>query len=769
MKRLGSTLGFVLLAAAQLTSRLAHAQTSPTTPGYPERVLQWTVLPGESCADVATALYGNSRYAVLLERYNNVQCARGGDLPDGMTLVVPEKVTEVAPARLESIAPDVREKPPGGAWGPANAGMPLHRNHSVNTLERARADILFVDRSRIVMAAHTLVIIYGTAKDTTQTQKSATVELQEGELQAGLLALRGRSPTVDVQGGGSVTANSRDTVVRSKLNQSQTNRTTVSVFDGSARVRSAGATVNVPEKFGTSFIAARPPTRPRPLPPAPYWTPESDEGVIVAGAAGAVIATSWRAVDKATSYRFEMAKDAEFHQLIAREEVPSQVTAFRAERMPSGNYYLRVRAIDNEDFLGLASTTRKISVVSLAISGAAGQVERGVLTVSPYARLDVKADDGLELAIDEGPFGSVPRAIDLTKRAVTSLNWRQRGLDKVVKYHLKYLPVVAHAVLEAEGTSQRVRVTFENTSEAELVERVKPRLRLYTAHRTSDLELTHDAGQHDWNAALPPDVSALDIVDVRGTTLTSLSGFAAIAVKVPPAAAFEGYATGPCMPLVPSSSDGSVAPWAPTACSSGAAAVTADSTDGVWAERASLRASGMVRSFGFEAMMQSGLSTTRRRGDDALWLGVRWRALTLGRRWSMGPALRVMVPPTADSARLRFESGWAVAGQFRRWSLLGDLGARVASSNDSGAASAPAEQVYLIGGVGYDFSRFLRGFALLDAQLLQHSAAPLHGRAGLGFAVETRGAIYAGWALRLSPWQDSGGNLAVQASLGLRP
>jgi hypothetical protein len=156
-----------------------------------------------------------------------------------------------------------------------------------------------------------------------------------------------------------------------------------------------------------------------------------------------------------------------------------------------------------------------------------------------------------------------------------------------------------------------------------------------------------------------------------------------------------------------------------------------------------------------------------------MWFGARWRAVTFGRNWSMGPALRLMLPPTADSPPARIETGWAIAGQFRRVSLISDLGLRVSSAAESGSGGkcsdlAPCQQLFLIGGLVYDLSSILRGFVQLDTQLLQRTGDPVYGRMGLGLAAETRGSLYAGWGLRLSPWQDSGGHLAVQLALGLR-
>jgi hypothetical protein len=403
------------------------------TPGYPERVLQWTALPGETCDDVARALYGSARHRRLLERYNDVSCVGNDRLPEGRTLTVPADVTELAPALLESLAPSVRQKPPGGGWEPASAGAKLYRNHSVNTLERARADILFVDRSRIVMSAHTLVVIYGTAERSTAVSLVPTVVLESGELQAGLLALGSKAPVVAVQSGGDVQANSRDTVVRHK-----NERSTVSVFDGDAKVRSAGSTVTVPQNFGSSFRSKQKPTPPRPLPPAPTWEGESDEGILLTTEPTATLRAAWSPVVKATTYRLEFARDSSFRDLLTREEVDRDVTAFRAEGLPEGDYFLRVRVIDDEDFLGLASLAHHVTVVRITIGGGLGVVDEASIHVSPDTVLEFTPRADLELSLDDAPFGPVPPKLDLKARPVKRLRFRRIGAERESRYEVVY-------------------------------------------------------------------------------------------------------------------------------------------------------------------------------------------------------------------------------------------------------------------------------------------------------------------------------------------
>ncbi|MBI4699565.1 MAG: FecR domain-containing protein, partial [Deltaproteobacteria bacterium] len=293
-----AALASALLLGAWLATGGARAEGS--TPGYPERVLQWTVQKGETCADIAKAMYGKSAHERLLARYNAIKCRSGKTLAEGTTLVVPEKVSEPPTAQLQTVNPAVRTRSPGGAWTPAGPGMSLGDRYSVNTLEKAAADIHFVDRTRVYLGEHTLVVIYDTASRSRIAKVNpADVKLDQGELQAGLAALRGGTVDIEVEGGGLVSAQSRNTVVKRRGKT-----TTVAVFDGSAKVASGGQEIAVPVDHGTSFTDEKPPAPPRPLPPAPAWETGTARGFALAPEAGGLIQAAWSAVPQAVAYRF---------------------------------------------------------------------------------------------------------------------------------------------------------------------------------------------------------------------------------------------------------------------------------------------------------------------------------------------------------------------------------------------------------------------------------------------------------------------------------
>ncbi len=208
-----------------------------------------------------------------------------------------------------------------------------------------------------------------------------------------------------------MSASSRDTVVQRKGA-----RTTVAVFNGKAGVTSGGKVIEVPTNFGSRFVGAAAPMPPRPLPPAPPWSAGGTGNVALAPPGKGVIDASWGAVPEAIAYRIEPARDETFNDLIAREEVPADVFAFHAEKLPAGLYHLKVRAIDKEEFLGIASTDRTIRIIDTTLGSGDGALEGRSIDANPYGTLGFGPMPDMEMAIDEGPFGPMPTQIDLQKR-----------------------------------------------------------------------------------------------------------------------------------------------------------------------------------------------------------------------------------------------------------------------------------------------------------------------------------------------------------------
>jgi FecR protein len=769
------------MACALALLAVAHAaEAAPPTPGFPEPVVQWGVQKGETCDDIAKALYGSPKHAALIQRYNHVACKTGAPLKEGMTLILPETPTTLPDARLRSMNPDVRARPGGAGWAPAATGMPLFSNYNVNTLDSGRADIEFIDRTRVFLAANTLVVIYGTASQTRVSKTPpAAVEVEAGEVKTGLAALRGDAVEVTIKGGGRVSAASRDTVVQRKGD-----RTTVEVFDGKAGVASGGKTVEVPKNYGSRFFGVAPPAPPRPLPPPPAWASGgAGETVLAPGGVG-VISASWSPVPVAVAYRVELSRDEGFHDLVSRDEVPATITAFRAEKVPVGTYYLAVRAIDKEEYLGVASPVRVERLVDASLESGHGVLNPKEVEANPYGILHLAASPQLEVAIDDGPFGPVPTSLDLLRRAPKKLRFRPRGGEALDEVPVRYTKVSAAVTAAAspDGRSLVLEARLEGFDGVDIPTRVAPHARVRLLDGPHEVTLAVGAGGAlSGTLALPAQAAGapavllparvrVDVVDDRGTVLGSTEW-----VPPPPPAAHKVDERehipqiGPYAPLWQVSQITDVMEFAPTPPDGAAASVGLMRLPTGGSVQGQIRASGSVGPIGLEAAIRSG-ATGEATEDASAWFGVRGRVLRLdGAVLELAPALRVGFPVAAAGAPARIEPAVAVGGAADRFTWLADVGGRFRLEDDKGASGAPPAQGFVILGGTMDVLSWMRLNASVDAHLVFGETGQRTGLAGLGLGIETGTRVYGGLGLHFAPWWAAdAGPFSAQLALGFR-
>ena len=765
-----AALGLSALPGVSLAQPKAGAAS---TPDFPEPIVQWGVQRGDTCESIAKILYGSAQHAALVRRYNRVTCGQGTPLAEGLTLVLPASVTTLPDARLRSLRPNVRVRPGGGSWSSAAPGTPLYTNYNVNTLDKARADIEFIDRTRIFLASNTLVVIYGTASRTRVSKTPPpVVELDAGEIKAGLAALRGGG-TVDIalKGGGSVSASTRDAVVERKGE-----RTTVAVFDGKASVTSGGKVVAVPEKFGTRFVGVTPPAPPRPLPPAPAWEAGGSGAVVLASADGGLLTGSWKPEPSAVVYRFEIARDPGFRDLVVREEVPASVRSMRAEKMPPGTYYLSVRAIDKEEYLGIASPPREVHVLAAKIEG--GSLGSGTIEANPYGVLSFEPNPGIEMAIDEGPFGPMPTSLDLLRRSPKVIRWRPKGgAGGEIAVPVEYKKAVARIDATLEGSDVRARVAFEGLEGVNVAERIGPVLRVHGPEGARAVPLTLSAPAPDKPVtgearfAFPGNVerARIDIIDRRGGVLGSTD----VAVPAPPPPVVVPPPPPPprigiSAPLLTLAPGPSLLWWRPTPENAFAVGVAATGSKEQRAGDLSVRASGAQGSFGVNAAFGYAFAGNASEGS-AAWLGGQARALRLeASALELGFGLRAGIPVAGDEP-VRLEPSLALGGAAGEVTWLGNAGARLRLSGDAGLSEVPQAQAFAMLGATFDLHAWIRTHAEIDGSLFFDEAAKTPGAAGVTVGIEVGRSFFGGASVRVSPHDQSGRRSASgQIAVGFR-
>lgn len=765
------------LSALILTAGSARAE-SPATPGYSEPVVQWGVQKDETCEDVAKAVYGSAKHAALVLRYNRVDCTRGKKLKEGLTLVLPASVTSLPTARLRSINPDVKARPSGGGWAPAAAGQSLSSNSGVNTLEQGRADIEFIDRTRVFLASNTLVIIYGTASQSLVSKTPPpSVEVQSGEVMAGLAALRGGGEgavEVAVAGGGRVSAASRETIIERKGE-----RTTASVYEGRADVTSGGKTVKVPVNHGTRFVGNAAPSAPRPLPPAPAWGPATSLFVI-ASSEGGQIKADWEEIKDAKSYRVEIARDESFRELIVREEVAGAVHSFRADKMPPGRYHISVRAIDKDEYLGVAAK-RTVDVVQIELESKAAIIGAGEVTTSPYATIALKSPTKTELSLDEGPFGPMPSSLDLTKLTPSRLRFRIQGVSAPYEVTIKYVEASAAvaASLTKDETGAEIGVTFRGLEGIDIASRVAPTLRITQEGNVVTAPLAPKNGL--WMATVAPPAPGktmrIDVVDGRGNVLGTGELSRPKPVEKPVIKpVFEPPVIGlSTLAWQPSPVTG-VAYWSPTAQNTASAALQTQVGSPGAGFRFQGAASGALGPLGVDALIRSpvlgAVEGPNDSHDDAAWLGARARFLRLeDPHIEAGVAARFGFPVSDLGPGERVEIAAALGGSGGAFTWLLNLGGRARVGE--GGSFVPADQLFLLAGGTRDLTPWLRLGAVLDAHIVRLVSGDADLRGGLSAHFEAGTRLYGALSLRLSPWEDDGsgfndGVFSGQLAIGLR-
>jgi hypothetical protein len=757
-----------------------EARAAGPTPGFPEPVVQWGVQKGETCADIARALYGSPAHVGLLSRYNHVVCQAGVALAEGVTLVLPATVTTIPDAKLRSMNPDVRARPAGGSWNAAASGMPLYSNSSVNTRAEGRADVEFADRTRVFLAPNTLVVIYGTANQTRVSKTPpAAVEIESGEVKAGLAALRGATVEVAIKGGGRVSAASRDTVVERKGE-----RTTIAVFSGNAGVTAGGKSVQVPTNFGSRFVGTTPPIPPRPLPPAPAWAAGGTDPIALAPAGKGEINATWAPVSAAISYRIELARDETFNDLIAREEVPAGIVAFRAEKLPAGTYYLQVRAIDREEFLGIASKPRPIRIVDAQLQTGGGALKDHAIEANPYGTLGFGVAPDVEMALDDGPFGPMPSQLDLQKRAPRVIHLRPRGGVATENIAVAYAKVSATVATSAASDARQLAVTVAlvGFEDVDVSARVAPRLRAHlpgvagAAETVQDVALTPGAGASVFSAVVPLPRPAgamgpmrLDVIDGHGSVLGTTTAIPDAPPPKAPAAPEAMPTIGADAPLWSLSPLTDVFWFAPTATNVASGGVVTARSGKELVFQGQVRAAGSIGALGIDASLRSSTSG-QGSSDGSAWLGARYRLVRLGQaRFELAPALRVGIPMVTGGPPARLEGAIAAGGAAGRFTWLADVGVRLRLRDDDGLGGAPPFQGFLLAGATADAASWLRVHALLDAHALSADTGSARFLGGLGAGLEAGGTFFGAASLRVSPFSSSGDNVFnAQLSVGVR-
>ncbi len=236
------------------------------------------------------------------------------------------------------------------AWEPAQADMALYDRDAVQTMQRSSAILNFDERSYLQMGANSLVIIKSLEQDLSSGNKRSFLLMVEGELR-GKLAGSAQGPVhMEIMTPSAMTRietrNLPDDKAEFKITINPDESSTISVFQGVAKVIAQGKEVQVESNMAVTVSQNAAPSLPSPLPPPVELLSPADSARFVYRDLSPEILFTWKAIQGVTDYHFVLARDPLFQNIMVDERL-SRVR-FSHGSLKQGAYFWRVSALKNK-------------------------------------------------------------------------------------------------------------------------------------------------------------------------------------------------------------------------------------------------------------------------------------------------------------------------------------------------------------------------------------------------------------------------------------
>ncbi len=299
---------------------------------------------GDTLMSIGQRYLTNPNHWDKLQQLNRVTNPR--QLPTNTRLRIPVELlkSNPAPAKVSYVDGNVRIRPDGGSFRPLKSDDLISGGETVLTGPRSHASYILADGSRVSQADSTK-LVFGKLTGYGATGMVST----ELNLEAGRVEADASKQTFPGTGFKVTTpvavAGLRGT--RFRLNMAEDGKTLRNeVLQGAVGVGAQHQETLVGAGFGTLAESGKAPEAPRPLLPAPTANKLPDKVTDVP------VRFAWLADTKAQAWRAQIARDADFHEVVFDNLFWQPVATWR-DLPGDGRYVLRLRALDNAGLEGL--------------------------------------------------------------------------------------------------------------------------------------------------------------------------------------------------------------------------------------------------------------------------------------------------------------------------------------------------------------------------------------------------------------------------------
>ena len=322
----------LLLLAISLTGRVSAE----------EEYWEYTFRPGDSIWKIAEKYTTSVNNWLELRELNRIHEGPDRRIPPGTRIVIPVSMLKLQPAPAVVIAvsggPSLVRA--GGDRIEATIGVKLYSGDRIVTADEQRLRMQFADQSELQVLPNSEVLLDKLSRHKQSGMVDTRIRLNSGRVNTRVKKLKPdshyeiRTPaaTTAVRGTEYRVVSESDLISRAE------------VTEGYIGVAAGGTAKDVNEGYGIVAEKDKPLPEPVKLLPPPELSDNlsADESRLM---------VSWNRLDGAKTYRYQLATDENFNQVVADSTTVD--STIEITDLPAARYYLRVNGVDQYKLEGL--------------------------------------------------------------------------------------------------------------------------------------------------------------------------------------------------------------------------------------------------------------------------------------------------------------------------------------------------------------------------------------------------------------------------------
>jgi hypothetical protein len=321
-----------------------------------EEYWEYTFRPGDSIWKIAEKYTTSVDNWDEIQKINNIRMGPDRKIRPGTRIVIPVSMlkTQPTPALVIAVSGDARLLRAKGQQSTVTVGTELYNGDQVVTADGQSLRIQFADQSELQVLPNSEVVLDKLSYHKQTGMVDTRIRLNTGSVNT-RVEKQGKDSHYEIRTPAAITA-VRGTAFRLSSDADNISRTEVT--EGIVGVSVGDTEREVREGYG--IVAEK--DKPLPEPIKLLSAPEISD---VQTADKTVLSLSWEKLPEAAYYRYQLATDDMFNQVIIDDSTADNNLVI--DPLPPGDYYLRLRGVDSFKLEG-RDTIRQYEIQAPAVA-----------------------------------------------------------------------------------------------------------------------------------------------------------------------------------------------------------------------------------------------------------------------------------------------------------------------------------------------------------------------------------------------------------------